>query len=185
MSAALRKMRAALYEYLDNGVGPTPSTRTLFANHPAESDELLKMLFAEYDAGDKTDLEIEALLRIRLVTCLVHTEKSRKARARQHALDVAYAFPPICKDAIFMALRFVSHHDEDPAQCENLVRDYPAAAAELLTTLLVTKTHERFYARTRDESAHSQVEIDTLRAMIARTVARRIMDEMGSADGSA
>lgn len=179
MSAALRKLRDALDEYLDSGVGPSPRTRTLFANHPIESDELLRILFEEYDAGDKPDLDIEGLLRIRLVTCLVHTKKSIAARERQHELDDAYAFPPICRNAIFLTLRFVAHHDEPPAHCEALVRDYPSSAQELLTTLLLSKTHDRFYARTRGESDHIQREIDTLRSMLARCEARRIIDEMG------
>lgn len=179
MTAALRKMRKALDEYVDNGVGPTPSTRTLFASHPAESDELLRELFVAYDAGDKTDLEIEALLRIRLVTCLVHTKKSVDARNRQHALKVAYAFPPLCLDAIFLALRGVVHQDEDPANCEALVQDYPAAAQELLAMLLVRKTHDRFYARTRGESLYTQREIDTLQSMLARAECRRLITEMG------
>lgn len=179
MTAALRKMRAALDEYVDTGVGPTPSTRTLFANHPAESDELLRELFKAYDNGDKPDQEIEALLRIRLVVCLVHTKKSVDARNRQHALKVAYAFPPRCRDALFMSLRFVVHQDEDPANCEAIVRDYPAAAQKLLAMLLRRKTHDRFYARTRGESAHTQLEIDTLRSMLARCEARRLLVEMG------
>ena len=180
MTAALRKMRAALDEYVDSGVGPSPTTRTLFANHPSESDELLHELFAAYDNGDKPDLDIEALLRIRLVTCLVHTKKSVAARNRQHELDVAYAFPPICRNVIFLTLRFVAHHDEPPAHCEALVRDYPSSAQELLTTLLLSKTHDRFYARTRGESGHLQREIDTLRSMLARAECRRLIGEMGN-----
>lgn len=178
MSTALRKMRKALDEYVDSGVGPLPRTRTLFANYPAESDELLRELFEAYDAGDKPDLDIEALLRVRLVVCLVHTKKSVDARNRQHALNVAYAFPPLCRDAIFMSLRFLSHSGEDPAHCEALVRDYPSAAEELLALLLVRKAHDRFYARTKGESAHTQIEIDTLRSMIARVEARRLLDEI-------
>lgn len=178
MSAAMRKLRKALDEYMDSGIGPSPRTRTLFANNPQESDELLRELFEAYDAGDKPDLDIEALLRVRLVVCLVHTEKSAAARQRKHELDAAYFSPPTCRSVIFFTLQHVVHNDEPPAHCEKLVLDYPAEAQALLATLLLKKTHERFYTRIRDEYEHMQRELDTLRGMIARTAARRIMVEI-------
>jgi len=178
MSAVLRKMRKALDEYLDTGMGPTPSTRTLFANHPGETDELLRQLFEAYDAGDKTDLEIEGLLRVKVAVHIVHTKKSVEARKRKHALNAAYSFPPTCERALWLSLRGVVHSEDEPAFCESLVRDYPNAAQEVLAALLLSKTHDRFYARTRGEFAHSQVEIDTLRGMIARTAAQSILNEI-------
>ena len=50
MSAAMRKLRKALDKYMDSGIGPSPRTRTLFANNPQESDELLRELFEAYEA---------------------------------------------------------------------------------------------------------------------------------------
>lgn len=185
MSAILRKMRKALDEYMDSGVGPSPSTRTLFANNPTESDELLRELFVAYDAGDKPDLDIEALLRIRLVACTVHTEKSIAAHARKSYHDAAYQHPPTARRAMWLLLRNVVHHGEAPAHCEALVRSYPAVAAELLATLLLIKTHDRFYARNRGESIYTQREIDALRAMLARAEGSRLLEEIGGADGVA
>ena len=178
MTAALRKMRAALDEYVDSGVGPSPTTRTLFANHPSESDELLHELSLAYDAGDKPDLDIEALLRIRLVAGIVNTKKSIAAHARKSALDAAYQHPPTAKRAIWSALRF-AHDPEVLAQCEQLVCDYPSDAQALVATLLRIKTHDRFYSRNRGESIYTQREIDTLRSMLARAECRRLLDEMG------
>lgn len=66
MSAAmrkLRKLRKALDEYMDSGIGPaSPRTRTLFANNPQDQTNFYGELFRAYDAGDKPDLDIESIV---------------------------------------------------------------------------------------------------------------------------
>lgn len=82
MSAIIKKMRDALDVYVGSMKPTLYSTRKLFAENPAESDELLAMLFAEYDDRQKTDLEIRGLLQLKLTVFLMPTKKRTAALER-------------------------------------------------------------------------------------------------------
>ena len=180
MNAVITQMRGALDQYVASNLPALASTRKLFAERPAESDELLRLLFEEYDDGQNTDREITGLLQLKLTGFLVKTKKRAAALERQSVLRAAYEHPPTCRNAMRTVLRGVAHSGDEPDFCEKMVRDHPAVAQALLAALVQSQKRDHFYAHIAGQSVwtHSQIEIDTLQSMIARAECRRLLAEM-------
>ena len=176
----LHKMRELLDLYVDSGKPPQPDTSKFFAEHPAECDELLRLLFEEYDDGQKTDREIEALIGLRRLVSSLQSPARSAALRRMDVLHAAYFYPPPCRHLMFQQLWGVVHFREPFAQCEALVRKYPSVATELIAQLLRSQKHDHFYSYSHGTTLFldTQAEIDALRAMAARAIAGDILAEI-------
>ena len=154
----------------------------LFAENPEESDEILRRLFAEYDAGGVGfEPDIRALIKVQRVA-RKHVSLKRSAALRK--MDVqraAYQHPPSPGRQMYLSLRGVAHGGEAPGLCEDLVRDYPEVAAALLADLAIELRREHLYEMRLGAWHNPGAELDVLRSMVARAELRRILDEMGGA----
>lgn len=176
----LREMRTLIDAYVDSGQPALPSTRKFFAEHPSECDALLALLFEEYDDGQKTDREIEALIGLRILVFSMESPARSAALIRMDVLDAAYFYPPTCQHLMSMRLRGMVLWKEPSEHCEALVREYPGVATALIAQLLRSQKHDHFYSYSHGTSVcnDTQAEIDALRAMIARSCARGILAEI-------
>ena len=178
MSDILHRLREELQR--GNHTVPARPSIPLFAAHPVECDELLQILFAEYDDGAENASEIRLLMGLQQAAHRFPSPKRSAALKRQGVLRAAYYYPPTCLGTMFLRLRDVVHLGEMSVQCERLVRDYPSVAQSLLTQLLRTQKRDHFFDA-RPGLWHSfPAEIATLRSMISRVEGLRLLDEMGA-----
>lgn len=174
----IARMRAMLEEHarVPFGLDECPA---FFAENPAESDEILHQLFAEYDDGSPVEPDIRALIKLMRVARKYVSLKRTAALTQQGILRAAYTYPPTCELLMYMALRGLVHAKERGERCETLAREYPDVAQTLLAQLVREQGHDKFYEVAPTGWMDSAKEIDTLRSMIARAEARRLLDEMG------
>ena len=178
----IARMRAKLEEHARVPFG-LPDCAAFFAEHPAESDEILSRLFAEYDAGagDAVAPDIRALIKLQRVARKYVSRQRSAALTRLGVLRTAYEYPPTSLRAMYLALRGVTHAGDEHEFCEALVRDHPSVAHALMAQLVIEQRHEHFYEMRPGAWHDTAAEIDTLRSMIARTTARRLLDDMDGA----
>ena len=155
----------------------------LFADHPAEADELLTVLYDECDAGN-TNLEpdIRALIRLQRGALGYVYDKRTAAIRRMGVLRAAYLFPPICELSMYLSLRGVVHAGDEHEFCEALVCEHLGVAQALLAQLGVAQRREHLHDLRSGAWHNIAGEIDTLRAMIARATLR---DTLRGMDGDA
>lgn len=152
----------------------------LFADNPAEADEILRLLYEEYDAGNTSvEPDIRALIRLQRGALGYVSDKRTAAIRRMGVLRASYFFPPTCELSMYLALRGVAHAGDDHEFCETLVRAYPGVAQALLTQLGVAQRREHLHELRRGAWHNIAGEIDTLRSMIARCSMRAMLEEMG------
>ena len=178
----IKNMRATLAEHARVPFG-TEDCAAFFAEHPAESDEILHRLFAEYDAGSMgLEPDIRALIKVQRVARKYPSAKRTEALRKMDVHRAAYHYPPSPARQMYLSLRGVAHGGEAPDLCEDLVRDYPAVAAGLLGNLAIELHREHLYEMRIGAWHNPGAEADTLRSMIARTTARRLIDDMDGAE---
>ena len=172
------EMRETLAEHARAPFG-LPRAELLFADNPAEARELLRMLFAEYDDGDDAvEPDIRALIKL-LFGSRKYISMQRTAVLKQmDMLRASYNFPPTIERVMCMSLRGVVHANESSSHCESLVREYPEVATELLEQLERGRKHDKLYDVAPAVWQDSTADAATLRAMIARSVARSILSSI-------
>lgn len=176
MSDILHQLREELQR--GNNTVPARPSIPLFAAHPIECDELLQELFEAFDGGAENAYSIRLLLALQQAAKKFPSKKRREALTLQDVLRSAYGYPPTCIRTMSLQLRDVVQLGAPGAACEQMVRDYPSFAQKLLTQLLRTQKHDRFYNVWNVRWQDTRAEICALRSMIARAEGSRLLVEM-------
>ena len=178
MSDMLREMRKTLEKHARIPFG-IPDCAKIYAEHPAEAEELLHRLFEAYDAGEAVEPDIRALITLIRGSRKYVSAKRSEALHKMDVLRAAYNYPPTSRRLMFLALRGAVHAGEPIEPVEKLVREYTEVAQSLLVQLLREQRHDKFYEVSPNGWLDTTADIDALRAMIARAECNRILSEMG------
>ena len=176
MSDILHRLREELQR--GNHTVPARPSIPLFAAHPIECDELLQILFAEYDDGSENGSEIRLLMGLQQAAHRFPSRKRSAALKLQGALLSAYSYPPTRMQTMHLQLREVVHLGKPSDHCERMVRDYHAVAQSLMAQLLRTQKRDHFLNARPGPWQHTPAEIAALRSMIARAEGSRLLVEM-------
>lgn len=180
--ALIKEMRATLAKHARVPFG-VDECAPLFAENPEESDEILRRLFAEYDAGGVGfEPDIRALIKVQRVVRKYPSPKRTAALQKMDVHRAAYSHPPPPARVMYLALRGVTHAGDEHQFCEALVREHPNVANELLAQLVIEQRREHLYEMRLGAWHNPGAEADTLRSMVARTTARRLLDDMDGAE---
>lgn len=176
----MTEMRETLAEHARMPFG-VQSCQRLFADNPEESAELLHQLFDKYDEGAAVEPDIRALIRLQRGARKYVSAKRTAALKQMAALRDAYMYPPTCQQLMHHGLLSVVRGRLPSGLCEALVQGYPEVGKSLLAQMLHEQRHDKFYEVTPGGWLDSDADIAALRSMIARTTARRLLDDMDGA----